>query len=49
MGEDRHEILDLPSCRCQFNGVKLVWAQAKGFYYKHILKNKEVLGIQDNL
>lgn len=43
--EAGHEILRLPPYHCHFNAIEMVWSQAKRFYDKHILKNKNVLDV----
>lgn len=34
--ENGHEVLRLPPYHCQFNAIEMIWADAKGFYNKHI-------------
>lgn len=34
--ENGHEVLRLPPYHCQFNAIELIWANAKGYYNKHI-------------
>ncbi|KAJ8941028.1 hypothetical protein NQ318_004185 [Aromia moschata] len=31
-----HEVLRLPPYHCQFNGIEMIWANAKNFYNAHI-------------
>lgn len=41
--EAGHEVLRLPPYHCHFNAIEMVWSQAKRYYDKHIIKNKDVL------
>lgn len=34
--ERGHDVLRLPPYHCEFNAIELIWAQAKGYYNKHI-------------
>lgn len=39
-----HEVLRLPPYHCQFNAIEMVWSQAKRYFDKNIIKNKDVFG-----